>query len=155
MSYTPTTWNTGDTITASAMNKIEQGIANAGSVATVMINFNDGGIGGSVFCFVGYAKYNNALDGYSIEGNMGEVGGTVPCARFYTPVCLTDANDDYKPFIFFPEYINEIGLFTITGNISNTKVVGHIKTNSSQWESVPYYGFEVQGDGSISVAYND
>lgn len=32
MSYTPTTWNTGDTITATAMNKIEQGVANAGSV---------------------------------------------------------------------------------------------------------------------------
>lgn len=31
MSYTPTTWATGDTITASAMNKIENGIANAGS----------------------------------------------------------------------------------------------------------------------------
>ncbi len=31
MSYTPTQWNTGDTITASALNKIEQGIANAGS----------------------------------------------------------------------------------------------------------------------------
>lgn len=30
MSYNPTTWTTGDTITASAMNKIEQGIANAG-----------------------------------------------------------------------------------------------------------------------------
>ena len=30
MSYTPTTWTTGDTITASALNKIEQGIANAG-----------------------------------------------------------------------------------------------------------------------------
>ena len=30
MSYTPTTWTTGDTITATAMNKIEQGIANAG-----------------------------------------------------------------------------------------------------------------------------
>ena len=30
MSYTPTTWNTGDTVTASAMNKIENGIANAG-----------------------------------------------------------------------------------------------------------------------------
>lgn len=30
MSYTPTTWATGDTITASAMNKIENGIANAG-----------------------------------------------------------------------------------------------------------------------------
>lgn len=30
MAYTPTTWTTGDTITASAMNKIENGIANAG-----------------------------------------------------------------------------------------------------------------------------
>ena len=29
MSYTPTTWTTGDTITATAMNKIENGIANA------------------------------------------------------------------------------------------------------------------------------
>lgn len=32
MSYTPTTWGTGDTITASALNKIENGIANAGGV---------------------------------------------------------------------------------------------------------------------------
>lgn len=30
MSYTPTTWNTGDTITPSALNKIEQGIAEGG-----------------------------------------------------------------------------------------------------------------------------
>ena len=30
MSYTPTTWQTGDTITATKLNKIENGIANAG-----------------------------------------------------------------------------------------------------------------------------
>ena len=30
MAYTPTNWATGDTITATAMNKIENGIANAG-----------------------------------------------------------------------------------------------------------------------------
>ena len=30
MSYTPTTWTTGDTITATALNKIENGIASAG-----------------------------------------------------------------------------------------------------------------------------
>ena len=30
MAYNPTTWQTGDTITATAMNKIENGIANAG-----------------------------------------------------------------------------------------------------------------------------
>ena len=33
MSYTPTTWTTGDTITASSMNKIENGIANASGVS--------------------------------------------------------------------------------------------------------------------------
>ena len=32
MSYTPTTWTTGDTITATKLNKIENGIASAGSV---------------------------------------------------------------------------------------------------------------------------
>ena len=35
MSYTPTNWSTGDTITATAMNKIENGIANAGGVLIV------------------------------------------------------------------------------------------------------------------------
>ena len=30
MGYTPTTWTTGDTITATALNKIENGIAGAG-----------------------------------------------------------------------------------------------------------------------------
>lgn len=31
MAYTPTTWVTGDTVTATKMNKLEQGVANAGS----------------------------------------------------------------------------------------------------------------------------
>ena len=38
MSYTPTTWQTGDTITAAGLNKIEQGIANAGGGGLVTIN---------------------------------------------------------------------------------------------------------------------
>ena len=35
MSYTPTTWTTGDTITATALNKIENGIASAGGGGAV------------------------------------------------------------------------------------------------------------------------
>lgn len=35
MSYTPTTWTTGDTITATKLNKIENGVANAGSAVIV------------------------------------------------------------------------------------------------------------------------
>lgn len=41
MAYTPTTWTTGDTITASAMNKIENGIANAGSALITQLGAGD------------------------------------------------------------------------------------------------------------------
>ena len=42
MSYTPTSWNTGDTITASAMNKIENGIANAGGALICNVVYEAG-----------------------------------------------------------------------------------------------------------------
>ena len=41
MSYTPTTWTTGDTITASALNKIENGIAGAGSALICTSSYDD------------------------------------------------------------------------------------------------------------------
>ena len=40
MAYTPTTWTTGDTITASAMNKLENGVANAGSALIVTMDIS-------------------------------------------------------------------------------------------------------------------
>lgn len=43
MAYSPTTWTTGDTISASALNKIEQGIAGAG--ASLIVNITDTGDG--------------------------------------------------------------------------------------------------------------
>jgi hypothetical protein len=36
MSYTPNTWQTGDTITAAKLNNMEQGIANAGGGGGVL-----------------------------------------------------------------------------------------------------------------------
>lgn len=42
MSYTPTSWNTGDTVTAAAMNKIENGIANAGGALICTVEPIDG-----------------------------------------------------------------------------------------------------------------
>lgn len=38
MAYTPTTWVTGDTVTATKLNKIENGIANAGSAVIITDN---------------------------------------------------------------------------------------------------------------------
>ena len=44
MTYSPTTWTTGDTITASALNKIEQGIADAGGGGLIVNVTNSGGV---------------------------------------------------------------------------------------------------------------
>ena len=43
MSYTPTSWSTGDTITAAAMNKIENGIANAGGGVDCILYMDSNG----------------------------------------------------------------------------------------------------------------
>lgn len=41
MAYTPTEWETGDTITAASLNKIENGIANAGSALICTLSYNE------------------------------------------------------------------------------------------------------------------
>lgn len=78
MSYTPTTWNTGDTITASAMNKIEQGIANGGS--------------GALICTV---AYNDDLGEMAMDKTVQEIynaliGGTPVYAKYQYGVLGTD-----------------------------------------------------------------
>lgn len=40
MAYTPTTWVTGDTVTATKMNKLENGVANAGGDYDLVIEYN-------------------------------------------------------------------------------------------------------------------
>lgn len=41
MSYTPYTWQSGDTVTAARLNNIEQGVANAGGVLVVNAVISD------------------------------------------------------------------------------------------------------------------
>ena len=57
MSYTPTTWTTGDTITATKLNKIEQGIANAGGGGVDCIIYTDSNGNPAV-----YGNFDSALD---------------------------------------------------------------------------------------------
>lgn len=153
MSYTPTTWTTGDTITATALNKIENGVANAGSVATVCVNFNDGGISGSMVIYLGYAQYTN--NRYSIESPIFEYYLVTPCARVYIPVPLPPTGDNFKAYIFFNYEIDSMAEYTITGNISSTKIEAFPRASASTWFSEIYYGFEVTGDGQIDVSYTD
>ena len=96
----------------------------------------------------------DAQNGYSIESPSMDYFSQTPCGRFYIPVCVPKDND-FKAYILFPDAIDDIALYNITGNISSTKIEAHFKVGNNQWDSVPYYGFEVSGDGMISVAYND
>ena len=88
MSYTPTTWTTGDTITASAMNKIENGIANAdGGGVDVQIWYVDSNTG-----FHAEGDFASALEkassGLPLVAyfyNAGNVDGDLV---FYYPVAL-------------------------------------------------------------------
>jgi hypothetical protein len=45
MSYTPTNWKAGDTVTSAKLNKMEQGIANAGgaNILVAHCTMNEGG----------------------------------------------------------------------------------------------------------------
>lgn len=45
MSYEPTNWKSGDTVTSAKLNKMEQGIANAGGVFFVHSTVNEAGTG--------------------------------------------------------------------------------------------------------------
>ena len=90
MSYTPTTWTTGDTITASAMNKIEQGIANAGGgggFSQYTATSSGGGI--ELSC-----SYNDLVADIT-DGKMPYVvysGGSVT----FAPLLRLDTTEDYQ-----------------------------------------------------------
>ena len=81
MAYTPTTWTTGDTITASAMNKIENGIAGAGSV------------------LVCNASFSSTANNYVLDKTVQEIynallGGTPAYIKFQYGVLGTDFASD-------------------------------------------------------------
>jgi hypothetical protein len=156
MSYTPHEWSTGDTITAARLNALENGVGSAGSVASVCVNWNDGGMSGSVLCYVGYAKAVPGEDFYSIESPLNEHYCTAPyTGRDYFAVPLPPSGDGFKAYVFFNESYHSMALFDVEGNISDTEIEALVKIGSSEWNSAAYYGFEVTGDGTIAVSYND
>lgn len=83
MSYTPTTWTTGDTITASAMNKIEQGIANAGGGGLAHYTNTSG----TLDC-----TYNDLVADIT-AGRLPYISDTEASIVFGTLVTLDSAND--------------------------------------------------------------
>ena len=79
MAYTPTTWVTGDTVTATKLNKMEQGIANAGS---------------ALIATVTYANSEYTMDKTFAEIYTALVNGT-PCYMKYINGTPSDLDSEY------------------------------------------------------------
>lgn len=152
MSYEPTTWDTGDTITAQKLNHMEAGIAEAGSVASVRVDWQ--GWSGSVYYSIVYARPVAGEDFYSAECYADERYATAPYwSRSYVPVPIPPSGDEFKAFVVFGENQYVPANITTTGGVSST--VTHLaqREAESTWSSATLYGFEVTGDGTLTNTY--
>lgn len=126
MSYTPKTWATGDTIDATSMNHIEQGIVSAessgggGSVAKVTVSATGYNSASKRFGTVAYCYNNNGAwtvlsDALDIEDDYSYIiyGNVQPQHTCLPPLIISD---DIKPFLFLADTDGII----VTGDISDT-----------------------------------
>jgi hypothetical protein len=81
MAYTPTEWTTGDTITATAMNKIEDGIASAGGYDLV-ISIN---------------KRGNPETCTIVSGNILDCEDKMDNGETVNAVCIINGTWSWKP----------------------------------------------------------
>lgn len=112
MSYTPTTWVTGDTVNATKLNKIENGIANAGS-ALICNSSWDEDVSGYVLDKTAQEIYDALLGGTPVYikyqyGTMSDYVGRlylVPVVRIYN----YDYTNDIRITAVRPSDITNIG----------------------------------------------
>ena len=143
MSYTPTTWTTGDTITATAMNKIENGIANAGS-ACIRLSATGIGSGTKNYCAFVYAYRDNNTWVVCNDDDMG--AGWITIAGYATPyakvVCIPLPSDN-DVGLFLLDYINDNK--SVTGDITSTATTLYWSYGSSIIEPA----YRITGNGSF------
>jgi len=90
MSYEPTTWKSGDTVTSAKLNKIEQGIANAG---VLIVSDNNGTLDHT---------YAEIIAGYSVmtsEGNYAILAQAAESEGAYI-VVFVQLGQSLTPFIY-------------------------------------------------------
>ena len=84
MSYTPTEWQCGDTITAEKMNKIEQGIANSGGGSEPLIVNINRGTGDYAYYFVTDKTFNEIYTAMKQGRNCIAVCEIEPIPDYYS-----------------------------------------------------------------------
>lgn len=137
MAYSPTTWTTGDTISASALNKIEQGIADTG-----------GGAGGLVVN-VSYISGTFTMDATYAEIYEAMKAGT-PCFMCYTGSAYAppyDIDSAYAHKVVLAEismcykYDNTYRVYVLVNSPSDVSSIGYLATPGA-------YVFQASGSES-------
>ena len=147
MSYTPTEWKNGDTITATAMNKIENGIAGAGNNVIVQLSATGYSTVTACYGYIVYGIYDAQNSRWVLEQDevnfwTGIFGFGNHAPKFIPPFLTVIPNDN-------------IGLFFIADNgVSSVSVTGNIASESAlyyNYGSLVTDAYRITGDGSISV----
>ena len=89
MSYEPTVWQTGDTVTAEKLNKLEQGVANAGGILIVTQS------GSPLTLDKTWQEINSALLPLLVVTITGEEGGTEKHVITITSIYGNDGEEPY------------------------------------------------------------
>ena len=144
MAYSPTTWTTGDTISASALNKIEQGIAGAGSGGTACVRISASGFasGEKIFGYVAYAYLDNGSWVLASDNTpFKEIDGNQ--APFDALLVIPLPNDE-NVGVFLVDSVNDGR--SITGDISVVPTTLYFSWGSAYEGS--YNAYRITGNGS-------
>ena len=129
MAYTPTVWANGDTIDATKLNKIEQGIAGATSVPIIKVNTNN--VSGTVFVHFAYVTYNASTGEYDVVKTLNTVaaadGFDSWVVRAIPPLgnstwYITNVQVPNNGLYLVYEYSNDGLTRTFSGNIGSSEV---------------------------------
>jgi len=153
MSYTPTTWATGDTITAQKMNKIEQGIMSAGGGFAVIAVECDEGINSTPFDIMICAEETHAnsthlvpkssiFDGYSVGGITTFAYAPVIYIPTGTVVCL----------LIESEFVYGLNV-QAEGGLSQSVLTAQDWSGTS-WSSLVSTAWVINGSGKLTISDN-
>lgn len=149
MAYTPTTWNTGDDVTATKLNKLENGVANAGSGGSAVVQLSTTGYATTSHCYghIVYGIYDAQYSRWVIERDNYDywigIYGFANEAPKIIPLYLTIIPND------------NIGLFFIADSNASVTTTGNIASESAlyfNYGSLVSDAYRITGDGSISLA---
>lgn len=150
MAYTPTTWVTGDTVTATKLNKLEQGVANAGGGGCAIVELSATGYptASNFYGFIVYAVYDDGNSRWVITQDdsnyWGSIFGFANEAPKIIPPYLTVLPNSDNAALFF---VNDNATVTVSGDIEATNLY-------LSYGSLVLGAYRITGDGSISVTSN-